>query len=260
MATEQRTVLISGSSIGKGLLQHYLIQANTTVIAAVRNPSGKDAQNLFELPTGEKSRLITVKIDSALPYDARNAIAALQYQHEISHIDVVVACAGICDHLLPVSEIDVDELTRHMETNTYGVLRLFQATLPLLKAAKAPKFVCISSRLGSISLSAKDGAYTGTYGISKASVNYAVTKIGAENDWLVAFTIDPGFVQTDMGNRGAEFAGLDQAPNTVEESVEGIAKEIEDATREKCLGSFRTFDGETLPCFNYIALYASYLP
>ena len=34
------------------------------------------------------------------------------------------------------------------------------------------------------------------------------------------------FVQTDMGNRGAEFAGLEKAPDTIEDSAAGIVNEV----------------------------------
>lgn len=71
-------------------------------------------------------------------------------------------------------------------------------------------------------------------------------------------------VQTDMGNRGAAFAGLAEAPLTLKDCAAGIMSEVcfkaftnrsswanqeqvESATRENCVGHFRSFDGKVLP-------------
>jgi norsolorinic acid ketoreductase len=180
------------AGIGKGITSHYLLQPNTTVIAGIRDLEGSSAAGLKSLKLAEGSNIILVKLDSVSREDARNAVRIVQGKHNIDHIDVVIANAGICDHLLPVAEIEIDELGRHIDTNVYGVLRLFQATWPMLQKSALPKFACVSSRLGSISYSVTDQGTTGSYGLSKAAANYLIAKIAAENVSLIAFTIDPG--------------------------------------------------------------------
>ncbi|KAM0716173.1 hypothetical protein Q7P37_008687 [Cladosporium fusiforme] len=246
--TSSKVVLISGASrgIGKSLVGFYLSHPGFVVVAGVRDPA-KSQDTLKELPAATSSSLIIVKLDSGSSVDADNAVSHLQSEHGISHIDITITNAGICDHLLPISSMVVNELSRHIDTNTYGVLRLFQATWPMLQQSPMPKFVCISSQLGSILSAASNAQYTAAYGVSKAAVNFLISKIGAENENLIAFSVDPGFVQTDMGNRGAQFAGLEQAPNTLVESVEGIASEVELATRDRCNGHFRSHDGKEIP-------------
>ncbi|CAF4012447.1 unnamed protein product, partial [Adineta steineri] len=66
-------------------------------------------------------------------------------------------------------------------------------------------------------------------------------------DGLIAFPIHPGLVQTDMGNHYATSVGLDEAPVTIEESVQGQLKVIDEATREKTSGRFWDFEGKELP-------------
>jgi norsolorinic acid ketoreductase len=79
-------------------------------------------------------------------------------------------------------------------------------------------------------------------GISKAALNFLVRKIHFENDWLVAFPLHPGFVQTEMGNGAARVLGMEQAPMTLEDSIKAQLIRIDNATRENSSGKFITFD------------------
>jgi len=69
-------------------------------------------------------------------------------------------------------------------------------------------------------------------------------KIHEENKFLISFPIHPGWVQTDMGNQGAVANGLEQAPTTIEDSVAGLLKQIDVATRDS--GKYWSFDGSNL--------------
>lgn len=64
------------------------------------------------------------------------------------------------------------------------------------------------------------------YGASKAALNYVVRKIHVENEGLIAFPLHPGWVRTDMGNHGAEVMGIEQAPVSLEESVQGMLNKV----------------------------------
>jgi len=81
------------------------------------------------------------------------------------------------------------------------------------------------------------------YGGSKNALNYLTKKIHLENLDLVAFPVDPGWVQTDMGNAGAKAFGFEKAEITVEESVSGLVNVIDSATRESTSGKFMVYDG-----------------
>ena len=58
-----------------------------------------------------------------------------------------------------------------------------------------------------------------SYGMSKAMLHWMVRKIHQEHANITAFVLDPGFVQTDMGNAGAQRVGMEKAFITVEESL-----------------------------------------
>lgn len=51
------------------------------------------------------------------------------------------------------------------------------------------------------------------------------------------------FVQTDLGNSGAAFFGMKEATTPAEDSVKGLVKVIDGATREKTSGHFPIFEG-----------------
>ncbi|PGH01613.1 hypothetical protein AJ79_07861 [Helicocarpus griseus UAMH5409] len=245
----QTVVLITGANrgIGKGLLTAYLGRPNTTVIAACRDASAEKTKGLRSLPRGVGSDLILVPISLDIPESATNAVQQLQTQHNIKHIDIVVANAGICNHWSPLAEMEDSVLLAHLDVNTFGPLRLFRAAFSLLQASNQPKFVYISTSLASIAGLETSSSWTTAYGVSKVAGNYLVKKIDAEYGSLIAFSIDPGFVQTDMGNRGARANGLEKAPMTIHESVDGIVYQIETATKATTSGRFLRHNGESVP-------------
>ena len=75
-------------------------------------------------------------------------------------------------------------------------------------------------------------------------VNWYGVRINAEDEWLNTFVLDPGWVQTDLGNEGARTFGIEQAPTTVEESVAGMYRVLSTTTKEKYGGKVVLYTGE----------------
>ncbi|KAH7386383.1 hypothetical protein BKA64DRAFT_680822 [Cadophora sp. MPI-SDFR-AT-0126] len=240
------TVLITGANrgIGKGLLEIYLARPSHTVIAAVRDP--KTATSLNSLPKGPSSTLIIVKIDNTSETDPAAAIKTLQTNHSITNLDIVIANAGIADPIpSPVSSVSLESIHRHWQVNGLALVILFQAVYPLL--GQGAKFVYTSSALATITGMELRPFSMSAYGSSKAFGNYFIRKIHFENEGLVAFAMDPGFVQTDMGNTGARAAGMEKAYTPTEECAAGFVKQVDEATREKTGGHFAGWNGEDFP-------------
>ena len=193
MATNT-TVLITGANrgIGKGLLEYYLAKPNHTVIAANRDPAHTTSKALHDLRKGSGSSVIVVKVESSNATDPARAVAELESTHGVTHLDLVIANAGICQIWPRVSELNVWDLQRHLDINVYGVVWLFQAVLPLLNKAPAPKWVSMSSSAGSLGEMATRPFPSGAYGTSKAALNYLTLKMHFENPKLCAFPMDPG--------------------------------------------------------------------
>ncbi|KAH7317783.1 hypothetical protein BKA65DRAFT_108015 [Rhexocercosporidium sp. MPI-PUGE-AT-0058] len=240
------TVLITGANrgIGKGLLEIYLARPSHTVIAAVRDPSTADS--LSTLPKGKDSTLIIVKIDSASETDPAAAVSLLKTKHNITSLDIVIANAGISNAApCPVSTVPLSAIQTHLQINGLAPVLLFQAVFPLL--GKGAKFVYTSSAMATIGGMELRPYPLSPYGASKALGNYFVRKIHFENEELIAFAMDPGFVQTDMGNAGAKGLGLEKAYTPTEECAAGFVKQIDEATREKTGGHFAGWNGEDFP-------------
>ncbi|WVQ81965.1 hypothetical protein IAT38_004092 [Cryptococcus sp. DSM 104549] len=235
MSAPAKIVLITGANrgIGLGLAKVYL-EKGWTVVAAARD--------LSKLPKLEGT-VIPVKIDSGSLTDAKEAVEELKTKHNITHLDVVIANAGIAHGVNNVSHIDVAYFDKIQETNVRGPLILYQAVHPLLQ--EGAKFTVISSAIGANSPDHLPGY--AAYATSKAAVNFLFRNAHFEEPKLTIFTISPGFVDTDMGHLGAQNMGLERATLDVEESVYAVVKLVDGATRETHGGYMWDYDGTKLP-------------
>lgn len=82
------------------------------------------------------------------------------------------------------------------------------------------------------------------YGASKSMLFWYGIRINAEEEWLNTFVIDPGWVQTDMGNKAAKNWGLKEATLRVDETVDSIVKLLRTTTKEKHGGKAVLYNGE----------------
>ncbi|KAK1751309.1 hypothetical protein QBC47DRAFT_391613 [Echria macrotheca] len=246
-------VLITGAGRGLGLsfVKHYLSQPKHTVIAAVRNPDSASSA-LKALPTATDSKLIIAKIDSISDTDPAEAVKTIKAAG-ITHLDIVIANAGVVKYNEPVHALDLIDVRQAMEINAFGPVKLFAATRDLLKAAEAPpKFIAISSVIGSTGLVSNTVGYNlSSYGANKAALNHFVRRIHFENEWLTAFAVHPGLVTTDMGDRALEaYSDVGGAIGiTPDESVTSVVKMIDRASRTSIEGThgFMNVDGSEMP-------------
>lgn len=150
-------VLISGANrgLGKALVERYLARDDHTVVAAVRDPAHPTSKTLADLPAGQHSRLLVVKIDSTVEADAMKAVEELSARG-IDHLDLVIANAGVARAFPKVSELKVTDLQAHITPNVFGVVWLYQAALPLLRKSAQPKWVTMGSSAGQLEVRLPD--------------------------------------------------------------------------------------------------------
>ncbi|KAI0172503.1 hypothetical protein GGR52DRAFT_590972 [Hypoxylon sp. FL1284] len=243
------TILITGANrgLGLGLLRRYLAQPEHVVIAGNRDPGHASSRALAELPRGPGSRLIVVGIDACGGRKAADAaVRELQEVHGIDTLDVVVANAGISFAWPVVADLEIDVLKAHVEPNVYGVVALYQATRPLLrKSTREPVFAAMGSVAGRVRN--QPPIRNAAYGPSKAALNWLTVRIDAEDEWLNALVLIPGFVQTDLGNAGAAEFGVSTAEITVDESCDGMVRALATTSKEKHGGRMLEYTGEVLP-------------
>ncbi|KAL4871111.1 hypothetical protein BDV12DRAFT_164807 [Aspergillus spectabilis] len=241
-------VFITGArqGIGRSLLQVYLNRPNHLVIGAVRNPDA--TTELQALPTAAGTKLLLVAIENSNREHPAKALETIKVAG-VTHIDIFIANAGTIPPFRSVDDVTPEDLLSAYEINATSALLLFQTFKPLLQAARQPKWVSTSTFGSSFALMGKIGGHaTPAYGASKAALNWLTEAIHYSQEWLVVLCIHPGHVQTGPGNLFAHSIGLEQAPNTVEESSGNLVALIDRATRESHSGKFiDVISGDELP-------------
>ncbi|KAI5479790.1 hypothetical protein MNV49_002602 [Pseudohyphozyma bogoriensis] len=242
MMASPTVYLISGANrgIGLGLVSQLVAQPNTVVFAGTRDPSRSD--DLVELSKKQDGRLRIVKLSSTSVEDAQAVAGEIEKLY--GKVDVVIANAGIAQDASPIAEVSLEALQAHFDVNTKGPLILFQTTNNLLGQSTEPKFILISSDAGSMGLALPFPL--GAYGASKAAANFLLCKMHQEHPTITFLAIQPGFVQSDLGNSGARAWGMAEAPVKIVDSCEGILRRVAEAQREKRV-AWRDFEGKEIP-------------
>jgi norsolorinic acid ketoreductase len=96
--------------------------------------------------------LDVIKIDALSRTDPAAAVETLAAKG-ITHIDILIANAGIALSWPKVAEVKVEDIQKHVDVNVYGFIYLYQAFRPLLKEAQAPKWVTIGSSAAFLTVS-----------------------------------------------------------------------------------------------------------
>ncbi|TGJ77097.1 hypothetical protein E0Z10_g10786 [Xylaria hypoxylon] len=238
-----------GRGIGRGLLEAYLLRPNYTVIGSIRDKHAPIANELNQLPKAKGSKLVIVSIEATSATDVPKAVDDLA-SAGIDHIDIAIPNSGFTPTPGPLDAIDVSDVTKAISINAVGPVYLYQGLIPLLeKSKKSPKWAAMSTAAASITRVEQHSAHMVlAYGMSKASQNFFTQAVHSAHPWIIALSIHPGLVQTDMGNVGARLMGMELAPDTVEDSVNKVILTIDGATREKTSGKFlNTIDGTEYP-------------
>ncbi|KAI1815756.1 putative NADPH-dependent 1-acyl dihydroxyacetone phosphate reductase [Poronia punctata] len=244
----QTIVLITGASrgLGKALAQRYLSLPDHTVIALNRKPKQQGPTSLENLPRGPNTTLITVAYDAQDERSAFEAVKELREEHSIDHLDVVVANAAMAKDYPLARDARRADILEHVAVNACSVIELFQATRDLLRASPGePIFAPMGSGAGGLGRQA--AVPNSVYGASKSMVYWYGVRISAEEEWLNTFVIDPGWVQTELGNEAGRILGLGDATLSVDESVDGVFTVLRTATKEKYGGKSVLYTGEVLP-------------
>ena len=140
MKLSQRTILITGGTSGIGLeLARQLVERGNTVIVTGRDPQKIDAAKRT-VPG-----VHTFQSDVSDPA----AIAALHAQvlAEFPALDTLINNAGIMRNLNLNEDHDLTDVTREIETNLSGPVRMVQQFLPHLKTRPDALIVNVSSGL-----------------------------------------------------------------------------------------------------------------
>lgn len=143
---------------------------------------------------------------------------------KFDYLDVLINNAGI--NIEPAStkieNIDLKLYEKIMNINLRGSLYMCSKFIPMLKKSKDARIINFASGLAQLTVP-RMGPYP-TYSISKTAINQLTWFLADElkNTTVKVFSVDPGWVKTDMGG-----------PNAMLEIEEGIDTPIWLATEDE---------------------------
>jgi NAD(P)-dependent dehydrogenase (short-subunit alcohol dehydrogenase family) len=145
--------------------------------------------------------------------------AAVEVARRHGRLDILINNAGIALDWVPPSESSVEALQKTFETNVFGVFRVTQALLPLLKKSKHGRIVNMSSGMGSLTRNADPssafsvGNILVAYCASKAALNMLTVQFANElkSAGIKVNSANPGYTGTDMNQH--------RGPRTVEQGA-----------------------------------------
>lgn len=224
----------AGRGLGLGFTRHWLESGNR-VIALARNP--KESAEIGKLAGAFPDHLLVFSCDVTQDDSVQSAVRSVE--GAVDRVDILINNAGTYGSRGGnLDSLSTEELHRSFEVNTVGPLRVTRAFLPLLRRSQNPKIIHISSLMGSIADNGSGSSWP--YRLSKAALNMASRNLAVElrPEEILSAVLHPGWVRTDMG--GAE------APLTISESIQSMARTIESFSMEHS-GGFFDRDGKSLP-------------
>ncbi|NII40266.1 NAD(P)-dependent dehydrogenase (short-subunit alcohol dehydrogenase family) [Curtobacterium flaccumfaciens] len=150
--------------------------------------------------------------------DASVASAVSTVRDEAGRLDVLINNAGILGDVTTPGDMTVDQLRTVYETNVFGVVRVTNAFLPLLRLAESPSVVNVTSGLGSFTLvhdpERVESQYPlAAYGSSKTALTMLTMQYAKTTPDVRFNAVDPGQTATEFtGNLGHDVSdGADAA-------------------------------------------------
>ena len=178
-----KAALVTGAGRGIGrAAAELLLQAGATVFAGVREDEAVD---------GAVSLLLDVTSASSV------AAAFAQIGEQVDGLDILVNNAGVVAPIGHVADIDAEAFAAMLDVNIAGPLRITQAALPLLRAARG---VIVNAGSGAAFAPLEGWA---AYCSSKAGLAMLSRVVDLENKDRGIKTFTLGIPPTDTDMQGA---------------------------------------------------------
>ena len=205
-----KTVVVTGASRGLGLaLTKCLLADGFAVIATRRSPS-PELTALAE----KYAKLTLIEVEFERPDEAARLLAEAVGD---SPLDLLINNAAILLKDESLGSLDVGNIRKVFDVNTFAPILVSQALLPALEKSSNPKIVNISSDSGIIGgVRSFNGLYT--YKASKAALNMfsRVMRLELKERGVDVLAVHPGWMRTDMGGADATLSPDDAAKAILE--------------------------------------------
>ncbi|MDQ1203047.1 SDR family NAD(P)-dependent oxidoreductase [Rhodococcus sp. SORGH_AS_0303] len=189
------TALITGANKGLGLeTARRLVDSGVDVYAGVRDPDRADDVRALGAHV--------VRLDVTHTDSVTAAVSSLP------RLDVLINNAGVIGHGGGVDDLDADSMADTLDTNVVGIVRVTQATLPLLRQSSNPVIVNVASGVGMGRFLQDPGrdefpVAAIPYAASKAAVIALTVQYAKNLPEMRINASDPGYTATDLnGNTG----------------------------------------------------------
>ena len=185
--------VVTGSSSGIGFKTALTLARNRFyTYATMRNL--EKSKNITEIANTEKLPLQVVQLDVNDDKSVKDAIDKIVAENK--RIDLLVNNAGY-GLFGSLEDISLEEIKAQFETNFFGVIRVTQQVLPVMRKQNSGTIVNVSSvggRIGVPVLSAYQSTKFALEGLSE-SMSYELEPFG-----IRVVIIEPGFIRTNIIN------------------------------------------------------------
>ncbi len=189
--SKQKVVLVTGisSGIGQSIAQ-LLAQRGFTVWGTSRNPTGVEKMPGVEL----------LSLDVRSDESVKACMDAVMQR--AGRLDILINNAG---YLLggAVEEASLEEAKAQFETNFWGVVRIVNAVLPIMRRQGSGQIINLSSLAGLVSV-----PFRGFYSASKFALEGYTEALRHEVKPfnIKVSVVEPGFIKTNLGRNRQEAA------------------------------------------------------
>ena len=217
-----KSAFITGANKGIGLeTAKQLLQKGFYVYIGSRDKQ-RGMEAVEKLKAEGLKNVEAIQLDVTDEHSVKAARAEIGKKTDV--LDILINNAGISGvqfdengNFIPqtwsATEASINTFKEVYETNVYGVVRVTQAFLELLKNAPEPRIVMVSSTVGSLSLQndpnweAYEYGKFAVYGSSKSALNMFSVHLAYElrDTAFKVNMVDPGYTSTDFtGHNGGE--------------------------------------------------------
>jgi len=190
---QQQIALVTGSSSGIGFETSLRFAQNGIyTYASMRNLSKSD--EILGYARKDNLPLKILRLDVADEESISEAIDKII--SEKGRIDIVVNNAGY-SLLGPLEQLHINEIKEEFETNFFGIIKLIQSVLPMMRKQGYGRIINISSLAGRIGFPLSSAYVSSKFALEGLveSLRYEVQPYG-----ILVSLIEPGVIKTNFVN------------------------------------------------------------
>jgi short-subunit dehydrogenase len=224
-----KVAIVTGSSSGIGYATSLLLARNRFHTYATMRNIEKSAE-IQEIANKERLPLQVIQLDVNDDASISNSIKKIETENE--RIDVLINNAGY-GLVGAFEDLSVEEIKLQFETNFFGVIRVIQQVLPIMRKQKSGTIVNVSSGAGLIGfpgMSAYVSSKFALEGLSE-SMSYELEPFG-----IKVIIIEPGVIRTNfkknsiMSKKSLDNSSISPYSTIIQKIDSSISSIIEHAT------------------------------